>query len=122
MAGVLVVDDEADVRLVARVILEAAGHRVVEAESGEAALRQLESGAVPDVMLLDVRMPGIDGWEVLEHLRRNPGDFAELPVVIFTADISAASQAPVEFDAHESFLGKPFDPEDLVARIAAAAQ
>lgn len=121
MGAVLVVDDEADVRLVARVILEAVGYDVREAESGEAALAALEDGYLPDVMLLDVRMPGIDGWEVLHRLRRNPGDFADLPVVVFTADISIAEQAPIAFCDREFFLGKPFDPDDLVGQVARAA-
>lgn len=122
MSTVLVVDDEPDVRLVTRVILEAAGHDVREAESGEAALDALGAGDLPDVLLLDVRMPGIDGWEVLRHLRDQPGHLCDLPVVIFTADISAAEQAPVTFAEREFFLGKPFDPDDLVDLVALAAK
>ncbi len=120
MSAVLVVDDEADVRLVARVILEAAGYDVSEADCGETALDLLDGGYLPDVLLLDVRMPGIDGWEVLNRLRHNPGHFADLPVVVFTADISIAEQAPVEFDRHEFFLGKPFDPDELISKIEVA--
>lgn len=122
MSAVLVVDDEADVRLVARVILEAAGYDVREADSGEVALSLLGNGSVPDVLLLDVRMPGIDGWEVLDRLRHNPGDFTDLPVVVFTADISAAEQAPVAFEERELFLAKPFDPDDLVVQIERAVK
>jgi CheY-like chemotaxis protein len=122
VAAVLVVDDEPDVRLVTRVILEAAGYDVREAESGEAALDALGGGDLPDVLLLDVRMPGIDGWEVLRRLRGDPGHLCDLPVVIFTADISFAEQAPVELCDREFFLGKPFDPEDLVELVALAAK
>lgn len=122
MAAVLIVDDEPDVRLVTRVILEAAGYDVREAESGEAALDALGAGYLPDVLLLDVRMPGIDGWEVLRRLRCEPGHLCDLPVVIFTADISYAEQAPVELRDREFFLGKPFDPDDLVDLIGQAAK
>ncbi len=122
MSGVLVVDDEADVRLVARVILEAAGYDVHEADSGEAALTALDDGLVPDVLLLDVRMPGIDGWEVLDRLRTAPGKFNDLPVVVFTADISMAEQAPIDFAEREFFLGKPFDPDELVAQVQRATE
>lgn len=121
MSSVLVVDDEADVRLVARVILEASGYEVMEADSGERALTLLDDGFVPDVLLLDVRMPGIDGWEVLNRLRHSPGKFSDLPVVVFTADIAMAEQAPISFDEHEFFLGKPFDPEDLVEQVRVAS-
>ena len=121
VSAVLIVDDEPDVRLVTRVILEAVGYDVHEAESGEAALAVLADGYRPDVVLLDVRMPGIDGWEVLRRLRADPGHLRELPVVIFTADISVAEQAPVELREREFFLGKPFDPDDLIDLVGEAA-
>lgn len=105
-----------------RVILEAAGYFVFEADSGEAALVALSDGVLPDVLLLDVRMPGIDGWEVLRRLRDQPGRLCDLPVVIFTADISFAEQAPVELAEREFFLSKPFDPDDLVDLIGLAAK
>ena len=121
MGAVLVVDDEPDVRLVARVILEAAGYDVREAHSGEAALHALDDGYRPDVLLLDVRMPGLDGWEVLHRLRFDPGHHSDLPVVVFTADISIAEQAPIDLGEREFFLGKPFDPDDLIRLIGLAA-
>lgn len=122
MAGaVLIVDDEPDVRLVARVILEAVGYDVLEVESGEAALDLLGSGDLPDVVLLDVRMPGIDGWEVLRRVRTAPSPLDRLPVVIFTADISLAEQAPVPLEEREFFLAKPFEPDELVALVGQAA-
>lgn len=122
MSSVLVVDDEPDVRLVTRVILEAAGHDVQEAASGEEALDELAAGELPDVLLLDVRMPGIDGWEVLRRVRGAPGQLCDLPVVIFTADIASAEQAPVPLHHREYFLSKPFDPDDLVDLVGRAAE
>ena len=122
MSSVLVVDDEPDVRLVTRVILEAAGYDVWEAESGEAALDALGGEHLPDVLLLDVRMPGIDGWEVLRRVRGGPGLLCDLPVVIFTADIASAEQAPVALADREFFLSKPFDPDDLVELVGQAAK
>jgi len=121
VGGVLIVDDEPDVRLVTRVILEAVGYEVDEAESGERALDVLATRARPDVLLLDVRMPGIDGWEVLRRLRSGPDPLRLLPIVIFTADIALADQAPVPLQEREWFLGKPFDPDDLISMIDEAA-
>lgn len=121
MRTVLIVDDEPDVRLVTRVILEAAGYDVDEAESGEIALERLGAGPMPDVLLLDVRMPGIDGWEVLRRVRDSPGRLCELPIVIFTADIAAAELAPVTLQDRELFLGKPFDPDELIELVGRAA-
>lgn len=120
MSTVLVVDDEPDVRLVARLILEGAGHAVREVDSGEGALEALESDDLPDVVLLDVRLPGIDGWEVLRRLRSPAGGFVDLPVVVFTADISSVDHAPVLFREREVFLSKPFGSEQLLRSIDSA--
>src|SRR6478672_1844921 len=119
MALVLVVDDEPDVRLVARVVLTSAGHQVVEAESGEEALDHLESNLSPDAVLLDVRMPGIDGWEVLRQLRSNE-DGPVVPVVVFTAHLLARDDAPPEWRSYEHFLTKPFRPDELLEAVERA--
>jgi two-component system response regulator GlrR len=119
MSLVLVVDDEADVRLVARVILASAGHEVVEADSGEAAMTRLDKDAVPDVVLLDIRMPGIDGWDLLGRIRDHPRHHA-LPVVVFTAHVTARGEAPPRFRDYEHFLTKPFKPDELLAAVDAA--
>lgn len=119
MLTVLVVDDEPDVRLIARVVLTAAGFDVQEVSSGEAALAALEGGDPPDVVLLDVRMPGLDGWEVLRRLRADPTS-AELPVVVFTADLGARSEARTELDDGDLFVTKPFKPDELLDVVRSA--
>ena len=119
MSRVLVVDDEPDVRLIARVILTSGGHEVVEAVSGEDAMAQLERGPVPDVILLDVRMRTVDGWEVLRRLRANP-DLQHLPVVVFTAEVMAREGAPPEWRDYEHFITKPFKPDELLGAVASA--
>jgi len=68
-ATVLVVEDEADVMLTFRIVLQTAGYKVVEACTGEDALALLES-FVPDAMIVDLRLPGIDGWQVLASIRQ----------------------------------------------------
>jgi CheY-like chemotaxis protein len=119
MAVVLVVDDEPDVRLVARLVLASAGYEVIEADSGEAALAHLQGDHRPDAVLLDVRMRGIDGWETLRRLRTDPSQ-SDLPVVIFTAQLSASKDAPNPWKDYEHFLTKPFDPDGLLAAVAQA--
>ena len=116
MAVVLVVDDEADVRLIARVVLTSAGYEVIEAESGEAALAHLEGDRRPDAVLLDIRMRGIDGWETLRRLREDPSA-STLPVVIFTAQLSSANDAPGQWKDYEHFLTKPFEPDGLLQAV-----
>ena len=115
MPTVLVVDDEPDVRLVARLVLTSAGFDVLEASSGEEALTLLDADPTPDAMLLDVRMKGIDGWETMRRVR----DASPLhpPVVIFTADLSARQDAPGEWKDYEHFLTKPFEPDRLLEAV-----
>jgi CheY-like chemotaxis protein len=116
---VLIVDDEPDVRLIARLVLTSAGYDVIEAESGEAALAHIEADQRPDAVLLDVRMRGIDGWETLRRLRNDPSG-SDLPVVIFTAQVSASNAAPKPWKDYEHFLRKPFDPDGLLEAVRQA--
>lgn len=119
MRTVLVVDDEPDVRLIARLVLQADGFDVREVSSGEAVLEQLRGGEPPDVLLLDVRMPGLDGWELLRQLRADPV-WTSIPVVIFTADLGARSEAPDHLDAASVLLTKPFQADDLLTAVRSA--
>lgn len=118
MPKVLVVDDEPDVRLIARIVLGAADHDVVEVGTGEAALALFDEGPPADVVLLDVRLPGLDGWEVLRRIRSDPAT-ATLPVVVFTADLTASHDAPADL-AGEVVLTKPFQADQLVDAVRRA--
>lgn len=119
MVTVLVVDDEPDVRLIARLVLGAADFAVREVGSGEAALAELTSGRSADVLLLDVRMPGIDGWEVLRQLRADPAH-AALPVVVFTADLASKADARHEMREGDILITKPFHADELLAAVQQA--
>ena len=116
---VLVVDDEPDVRLIARLVLTAADFEVREVGSGEAALTELHSGRSPDVVLLDLRMPGIDGWEVLRQLRADR-TLRHLPVVVFTADLASRAEAPRELRSGDVLITKPFQADDLLQAVQEA--
>ena len=118
MPTVLVVDDEPDVRLVARLVLTSAGFDVLEASSGEEALSILDTDPPLDALLLDVRMKGIDGWETMRRLRGSSQ--RNTPVVIFTADLSAKRDAPGDWQDYEHFLTKPFEPDRLVDAVKEA--
>lgn len=109
VALVLVIDDEPDIRLLASVVLTRAGHQVEEAVDGLSAFARLKRPPEPDVIVLDVRMPGLDGLSLLERL--GPGG---PPVVLVTAD-PAALKAGVRWT-----LAKPYRPDELVAAVAAA--
>ncbi len=116
MLTVLVVDDEPDVRLIARLVLTAAGFEVREVGSGDAALAELRTASAPDVVLLDLRMPGLHGWEVLRHLRADDV-LRSLPVVVFTADLDSQADAPKELRDGDVLLTKPFQADDLLRAV-----
>jgi DNA-binding response OmpR family regulator len=115
---VLVVDDEPDIALICRLALTIAGFEVDERDTGQGALDYLAEGR-PDVVLLDLRLPDLSGWDVLDRLRES-GRLDSLNVVLFSAHASAADTA-VEAGC-VSFIAKPFTPDDLVATVAAAAE
>jgi CheY-like chemotaxis protein len=105
---VLVVDDEPDVLLLCRVNLEFEGYRVTEASDGEQALARLAE-EVPDVVLLDVMMPKMDGWTVLEHIKADPRT-AEVPVVMLTAKVQDHDQVRGWSSGAAEYITKPFSP------------
>jgi CheY-like chemotaxis protein len=113
MARVLVVDDDAMIRDYIDMALEQVGHEVVQAAHGGEALTVLE-GLTPDLILLDMRMPTMDGWEFATRYRAKPGRKA--PIVVMTAAADAAVRAAqVMADA---FLAKPFSLVALCDCIA----
>ena len=115
---VLVVDDSATVRAVVAVELETAGYTVLEADDGLTAVQTCRSRPV-DVVLLDVEMPGLDGWGAVEQLKRDPMP-ADVPVVFLTGRSAAEDVVhALELGAHD-FVSKPPRPAELRARVASA--
>jgi DNA-binding response OmpR family regulator len=103
-----VIDDESSIRMLCRVNLAASGMQVLEAEDGEAGLA-LARKERPDLILLDVMMPGLDGWEVARRLAADPAT-REIPVVFLTA---RAGEEDRRHGAHlggAGYVAKPFDP------------
>ncbi|MBS1868456.1 MAG: response regulator transcription factor [Actinobacteria bacterium] len=113
-AEVLVVEDEDDVRRLVRVLLERAGHTVVEAANGLEALRRLEAGA-PDLVVLDVAMPELDGWQTLERIR----DLSEVPVLMLTARAGELDKVRGLRSGADDYVTKPFGRQELLARVEA---
>jgi two-component system, OmpR family, alkaline phosphatase synthesis response regulator PhoP len=113
---VLVAEDEPDIQLFSRLYLEMAGFRVLQAMTAEEALTLLASDA-PDVVLLDLRMPGIGGWGFLDRMAAEGG---RVPVVAMSAhgDPSTIAQALARGCA--GYVTKPFLPSDLVQALDAA--
>ena len=109
---VLVVDDDARLREYLRVNLEQAGYSVREAGNGEEALVAI-ADAGPDLVLLDVVMPGLDGWQLLRRLEERHGS---IPVIMFSGQVDERGAAEAAEHGARGFIGKPFDPEELLAR------
>ena len=112
---ILIVDDDEDLRLLARRALTRGGHRILEATTGEDGLKIIASRH-PDLLVLDLFMPGIDGFEVLRRLRADEAG-RSLPVIVLTAHgDEKAAQESFNLGATD-FLSKPFTPPQLDARV-----
>ena len=109
---VLVVDDDDRLREFMRVNLELEGYTVREASSGEEALDAIEDQA-PALVLLDVVMPGIDGWQMLQRMQERYGS---IPVIMFSGQVDSTVAGDVEQRGARGFIGKPFDPHQLIER------
>ena len=108
----LIVDDEKLILISTRIVLESVGFEIVTAASGEEALVTARA-AKPGLILLDIMMPGIDGWETLSRLKEDP-ELKEIPVIIFTArEHSRGRQLAREMGAVDYFQ-KPFEPDELI--------
>jgi len=108
---VLVVDDDAPIRLLCRVNLEAEGMEVIEAADGTVGLEKARS-ASPDVVLLDVMLPKVDGWRVAEALLEDPKT-GEIPIVFLTARAELRDQARGLELGGIDYITKPFNPVEL---------
>jgi DNA-binding response OmpR family regulator len=110
----LIVDDDADVRGLVRALLERSGATVREAVDGRDALRLLYD-AQPDVVVLDVAMPGLDGWQTLERIR----DLSDVPVVMLTARGTELEKVRGLSAGADDYVTKPFGRQELLARVGA---
>jgi DNA-binding response OmpR family regulator len=116
---VLVVDDDDAIRGVVRTVLEADGFEVVEAADGQAALMLLDSikGRGPDIVVLDVMMPGIDGIEVCRRI-----DHESMKVIMLSARDDADTRTRAEEAGADGYLTKPFSAIDLLDQLEAMSR
>jgi DNA-binding response OmpR family regulator len=109
---ILVVDDDADIRGLVRELLERRGFAVSEAVDGRQALQEFYSGR-PDLVVLDVGMPGLDGWTTLERIR----ELSDVPVVMLTARSAELEKTRGLRAGADDYVTKPFGRQELLARI-----
>jgi two-component system chemotaxis response regulator CheY len=113
--AILTVDDSPSLRMVLREALTGAGHKVVEAEDGLAALEWLETHQ-PQLVITDITMPRLDGLALIERLRSREA-MRDLPILVLTTESAPASKARARAAGATGWIAKPFDPEKLNSAI-----
>ena len=113
---ILVVDDSEDIRVLLKQLLEKAGYRVVLAEDGQTSLTQAKLHH-PDLILMDLSLPDIDGWEAVGHLRKMR-EFRTTPIIAVTAHVSPFDEERAIAVGCTAHIGKPFNNRVLLQSIA----
>jgi len=111
----LIIDDEAQIRRLLRLVLEAENYRVHEAEAGQQGLMEIATSK-PDVILLDLGLPDLDGLEVLKRLR----EWSEVPVIVLTVRDDVQEKVAALDAGADDYVTKPFSTPELLARLRAA--
>jgi DNA-binding response OmpR family regulator len=114
VSRVLVVDDDADIRELVSELLQRAGHSVIEAADGRDGLRRFHAEQ-PELVILDVSMPELDGWQMLERIR----ELSAVPVMMLTAQDQELHKVRGLRAGADDYMSKPFGPHELLARVEA---
>ena len=114
MSRLVVVEDDPDIALALRLLLTRAGHEVAHAKDGRTGLKDAYTGR-PELVILDIGLPGLDGWQVLERLR----DVSDVPVLLLTAHGQESDKVRGLRGGADDYLTKPFTNAELVARVEA---
>jgi len=120
MKKILVVDDEKDVLSLVRRILIRGGFEVISASDGKEGLAKVYSEA-PDLMILDINMPEMDGWEVCRKIRGDPL-YKHLPIIMLTVRRTKKDQLKGFDFGGDEYITKPFSPTELIARVKTVLQ
>jgi two-component system, cell cycle response regulator DivK len=112
---ILVVEDQLDNRQILRDLLTSAGFEVIEAEDGEAGFAAAAAHK-PDLILMDVQLPGIDGYEATRRLKADPALHA-IPVVVVTSYALAGDDDKARAAGCDAYISKPYSPRQLLAKV-----
>lgn len=115
MAHILVIEDTRDNREIAELILRHAGHTVVSATDGASGM-EIASTTRPDLILMDLSLPQLDGWEATRRLKADPAT-RDIPVIAFTAHVTGAEQARAHAAGCAAVIAKPFDIDGFVRQV-----
>ena len=113
---ILIVDDVADNLFLAQFILENQGYKVITAENGKAALAQIETTSIkPDLIILDLMMPEMNGYEIIDYLR-NHQSLSSIPIILMTANSNVSRQEAKNAGAN-GIVYKPFNLEQFIRKV-----
>jgi two-component system cell cycle response regulator DivK len=115
MSLVLIIEDNEKNMKLARDILRAKGYDIVEATSGEEGVK-LAKEKKPDLVLMDIQLPGINGIEAFRQIRAHPGT-ARVPVVALTASVTPTDRSAITAAGFDAFIGKPISLKEFVATV-----
>lgn len=112
---ILVVEDQEDNRKIVRDLVTASGYELVEATTGEEGLELAESER-PDLILMDIQLPGLDGYEVTRRIKANPG-LRHIPIIVVTSYALSGDDKKAFAAGCDGYVTKPFSPRLLLAKI-----
>ncbi len=112
---ILAVDDQEDNRRILRDLLTNVGYEVIEATSGEEAVTQAEAHT-PDLILMDIQLPGIDGYEATRRIKAQP-DLRRIPLIVVTSYALSGDETKALAAGADAYVSKPFSPRALLAKI-----
>lgn len=112
---ILVVEDQEDNRRIMRDLLASAGYEVLEAVSGEEGVAAAETHR-PDLILMDIQLPGIDGYEATRRIKDNP-DLHHIPIIVVTSYALSGDDVKAYEAGCDDYVSKPFSPRELLAKI-----
>jgi two-component system cell cycle response regulator DivK len=112
---ILVVEDQEDNRRILRDLLGNAGYKLIEAESGEEALTAIDAQR-PDLILMDIQLPVMDGYEAARRIKSNP-EMKAVPIIAVTSYALAGDEAKARAAGCNAYVSKPFSPRALLAKV-----
>jgi two-component system cell cycle response regulator DivK len=112
---ILVVEDQEDNRRIMRDLLASAGYEVIEAVTGEDGVTAAETHR-PDLILMDIQLPGLDGYEATRQIKANP-DLEHIPIIVVTSYALSGDDVKAFEAGCNAYVSKPFSPRELLAKI-----
>ena len=113
--SILVVEDQEDNRRILRDLLTSAGYEVIEAVTGEEGVASAETHR-PDLILMDIQLPGLDGYEATRQIRKNP-KLSEVPIIVVASYALSGDDAKAFEAGCDAYIAKPFSPRQLLAKV-----